>query len=167
MAFKPEGNLVIECPHEFQRYVDCSDETAKELAGLIYVIAADFVLRDSIREGAARYSASDALILLMTILSDYDVFLQTHFEKIVLRRYERPPIGDEGREITAFRKYLQDTKFDAVQIPYNIPDIVRAFGEFGRKDVDPEIIDCCFGFYDVPDCKCPICGKNWEKTWDE
>ena len=150
-----------------QRYADCNDETAIELAGLVYDYAMDYALRNSILKGAPRFSESDAFIRLTTILACYDVFPQPFVEGLVLHRYERPPIGKEAHDPDAFRKYIQGTKSDEVHIPCNIPDIIRAFGEFGGRKVGQGIVDSCFGFYDDPACSCPVCGKNWERTWDE
>ena len=167
MDFKSEGNWVIDCPHELQRYVDCNDDTAKELAGLVYEYATDFALRDSIRRGKPQLSTDDPFGRMVLLLTNYDVFPQPFFEGIVFHRYERPPIGAEAREMDALVKYLREGKSDSVHVPCNICDIIRAFGEFGGKEVAPDIIANCLGFYDDPACTCPVCGKSWKRTWDE
>ena len=166
MDLNPDDDEFVYCPHELQEFVGCNDDAAKELAGLVYEYATDFALRDSIRRGKPQLSTDDPFGRMVLLLTNYDVFPQPFFEGIVFHRYERPPIGAEAREMDALVKYLKEGKSDAVHLPCNIPDIIRAFGEFGGKEVDQDIVASCFGFYDGPDCTCPVCGKNWEKTWD-
>ena len=167
MDFRPKDNWSIECPHQFQQYVNCNDETAKELAALVYEYATDFETREAIRKGARCFVESDAFISLVTTLAFYDVFPEPAPKGLVLHRYERPPIGKEARDPDAFREYLQETTSDEVQVPCHIPDIIRAFGEFAGRKIDQGIVESCFGFYDDPSCSCLVCGKNWKRTWDE
>lgn len=166
MGFKPDDDEFVYCPHEFQEFVGCNDGTAKELAGYVYDYATDDALQSAISEGVRLFTHLDTFINLTTALALYDVYTESFDGRIVLHRYECPPIGKEARNVDAFCKYIQRTKNDEVCLPCNIPDIIRAFGEFGGKEVDQDIVASCFGFYDDPACTCPVCGKSWKRTWD-
>ena len=166
MNLNPDDDEFVYCPHELQEFVGCNDDAAKELAGLVYEYATDDALQSAISEGVLLFTQRDAFINLTTAFALYDVYPEPFTGRIILHRYERPPIGEENRNLDAFREYIRGTKNDEVCLPCNIPDIIRAFGEFGGKEVDQDIVASCFGFYDGSDCTCPVCGKNWEKTWD-
>lgn len=167
MELLPKGNWIVDCPHSLQAYVGCNDETTKELAGLVYEFATDYKLQDSLREGALRGSKTAVFSRIFDVTLDYDVFPQLFFEWIVLHRYERPPFPAEVKETEKIQEYWLHSPHDDVRIPLAIPDIIRAFGEYAGKEVDSDIIAKCSGFYDDSPCKCPVCGKNWERTWDK
>ena len=95
MEIFPEA-VWVYCPHELQKHVDCSDESAKELAGLVYEYALDYEFRDSLRKGASNFQENDLFMRLTTFLMDYDVFPAPNYKGLVLYRFERPPIGKEA-----------------------------------------------------------------------
>ena len=168
MDISPEGNrIAVFCPHSLQRFVGCNDETAKKIAGLVYEFAIDYKLRDSLKEDARKALLTPAYVRMFNAVVDYDVFVNLFFEGISLYRYERPPFPPEIKDSEKIRAYFQNSPRDAAHIPLVVADIVRAFGEFAGKEVKPNIIESCVGFYDDPARACPVCGKSWERTWDE
>lgn len=157
---------ILDCPHQVQDFVGCNDESAKTLAEIVYNYARDDDFREKLRDGAVVFPSEGHLVRLARFLADYDVYPQQFYEGLVLVRYDRPQIGDEKKGFAGFFKYLQDTPNVRVHVPCYVPDVVRAFGEFADIEVDSEIIANCTGALDDPDFPCSICGKFWERTWD-
>ena len=163
-GFENKWMKILDCPHQLQDFVGCNDESAKALAEIVYEYGLDDEFRRQLRRSDLDFTPESPFGRLAKFLADYDVYPQQHYQGLVLCRYERPLIGDEKNGFAGFCKYLQTAPRVNVHVPCYFPDVIRAFGEFADKEVDPDIVASCTGAFDHPDFPCPICGKNWEKT---
>ena len=166
MDMLPNDRLYsIYCPHTLQDYVGCSDDSAKEIARLVYEIAMEKDLIDNI---ANKELFKFLAVLwpgpvrdLFMLLFKYDVYLLSSVDSALrMKRYERPASKLEMQNRELLERYVFNGKHDEVELILNVPDILRAYGEFAGLDVDQDIIDRCTGFYDVNNV-CPICREKF------
>lgn len=147
-----------------QEYVGCSDESAKEIARLVYEIATDKSLIDDI---ANKELFKFLAVLwpgpvrdLFMLLFKYDVYLLNSVDSALrMRRYERPAskLEMEIRELA--ERYVYNENHDEVELELDDPDILRAYAEFAGLEVGQELIDRRTGYYDANKV-CSICREK-------
>lgn len=167
---------VVDCPHSLQRYVGCSDGTAKTLARLFYELAIDpttlgIICRSTVApEHASLFLAEYSIYVrdpttsyrkFLDLLGDFDIFATPKGGRLLIKRYERPIYPEEYKDRAKKLAYMRDVKHDCVTLPVHIPEILRAFGEFTGLTVRRDIVERNLGFYNDPAAGCEICKRKY------
>ena len=166
MEMLPNDRLyVIYCPHTLQEYVGCNDESAKEIARLVYEIATDKSLIDDIADkDVFKFLAvlwPGPVRDLFMLLFKYDVYLLNSVDSALrMRRYERPASKLEMQIHELTERYVFNENHDEVELKLDVPDILCAYAEFAGLEVGQEMIDQCAGFYDANKV-CSICREKF------
>lgn len=166
---------VITCPHTLQRYVGCSDETAKELARLFYELATDNETLKMVKsahdrkDDPAAYSAKYAAFVrkptpyrrFLDVLYSFDVLANIGNYAIKLRRYERPLYPVEEKDPHKYTAYFRTVRHDRALLPVHIADVLRAFADYAEIPFLRVLMTRISGFYNDPKLDCEICKRKY------